>query len=40
MFYADDSMIFAKTREDAEKKLQEIVKISAEYGLHINMEKN
>ena len=40
MFYADDSMIFAKTREDAEKNLQEIAKISAEYGLHINMEKS
>ena len=40
LFFADDSMIFAKTKDDAEKNLRIMTEVAREYGLEINKEKS
>ena len=40
LFFADDSMLFARTRSDIEKNLEIMVKVGREYGLEINKEKS
>ena len=40
LFFADDSMLFAKTKEDTEKNLRIMTEVAMEYGLEINKEKS
>ena len=40
LFFADDSMLFSKTKQDAEKNLEIMVRVGREYGLEINKEKS
>ena len=40
LFFADDSMLFSKTKQDAEKNLRIMTEVGREYGLEINKEKS
>ena len=40
LFFADDSMLFSRTKQDAEKNLEVMVEVGREYGLEINKEKS
>ena len=40
LFFADDSMLFSRTRQDAEKNLEIMMEVGREYGLEINKEKS
>ena len=39
IFFADDGILFAKSRRDTERNLKLVIEISAKYGLHINKDK-
>ena len=39
LFYVDDGLIFANSKEDAHKLVDEIEKISCDYGLKLNRSK-
>ena len=38
IFFADDNMLFSKTKDEAEKNLEIMVEVGKEYGLEINKE--
>ena len=40
LFFADDSMLFSKSRQDAERNLEIMVEVGRIYGLEINKEKS
>ena len=40
LWFADDSMLFARTREDAENNLRVVEEVGEKYGLKINREKS
>ena len=40
LFFADDGMLFAKSKEEAERNLEILIEIGKEYGLYVNKEKS
>ena len=40
LWYADDSMLFARSREDAERNMAVVEEVGEKYGLKINREKS
>ena len=40
IFYADDSILIAKTIENASRNLKILIEVSASFGLHINKDKS
>ena len=40
LFFADDSMLFSRTKQNAERNLEIMVQVGRKYGLEINKEKS